>query len=38
MGRTSFNFNALLEKHKLKSNESNFVEWFRNLMIILTAA
>ena len=33
-----FNFNAFLEKEKLKSNGSNFTDWFRNLRIILTAA
>ena len=34
----SFNFNAFLERENLKSNGSNFTDWFRNLMIILTAA
>ena len=33
-----FNFNAFLEREKLKSNGSNFTDWFRNLRIILTAA
>ena len=31
----SFNFNAFLEREKLKSNGSNFTDWFRNLRIIL---
>ena len=33
----SFNFNAFLEREKLKSNGSNFTDWFRNLRIILNA-
>ena len=33
----ALNFNAFLEKEKLKSNGSNFTDWFRNLRIILTA-
>ena len=33
-----FNFNAFLEREKLKSNGSNFTDWFRNLRIILTTA
>ena len=33
----SFNFNAFLERAKLKSNGSNFMDWFRNLRIILNA-
>ena len=32
------NFNAFLEKAKLKDDGSNFVDWARNLRIILTAA
>ena len=32
------NFNAFLEKTKLKDDGSNFVDWLRNLRIILTAA
>ena len=32
-----FNFNAFLEREKLKSNGSNFTDWFRNLRIILNA-
>ena len=32
------NFNAFLEKAKLKDDGSNFVDWLRNLRIILTAA
>ena len=40
MARTiaSLNFNAFLEKAKLKDDGSNFVDWARNLRIILTAA
>ena len=34
----SLNFNAFLEKAKLKDDGSNFVDWARNLRIILTAA
>ena len=32
------NFNAFLEKAKLKDDGSNFVDWARNLRIILTAS
>src|SRR6266496_104854 len=32
------NYNAFLEKAKLKDDGSNFVDWARNLRIILTAA
>ena len=32
------NFNALLEKAKLKDDGSNFVDWARHLSIILTAS
>ena len=32
------NFNAFLEKAKLKDDGSNFVDWARNLRIILTSA
>jgi len=32
------NFNAFLEKAKLKDDGSNFVDWARNLKIILTAS
>jgi len=38
MARTTFNMNTLLEKDKLKSNGSNFTDWFRNVRIILEAA
>ena len=31
------NFNAFLEKAKLKDDGSNYVDWVRNLRIILTA-
>ena len=32
------NLNAFLEKAKLKDDGSNFVDWARNLRIILTAS
>ena len=32
------NFNALLEKGKLKDDGSNYTDWVRNLRIILIAA
>ena len=32
------NFNAFLEKAKLKDDGSNFVDWARNLRIILTTS
>ena len=32
------NFNVLLEKAKLKDDGSNYVDWVRNLRIILIAA
>ena len=32
------NFNAFLEKEKLRDDGSNFVDWLHNLRIILTAA
>ena len=32
------NFNAFLEKAKLKDDGSNYTNWFRNLRIILIAA
>ena len=32
------NFNAFLERAKLKDDGSNYMDWFRNLRIILTAA
>ena len=35
---TTMNFNAFLEKDKLKHDGSNFSDWFMNLKIILTAA
>ena len=34
----TMNFNAFLEKDKLKDDGSNFSYWFMNLKIILTAA
>src|SRR3954462_10060983 len=33
----TINFNAFLEKEKLKNNGSNFADWFRNLRIVLNA-
>ena len=40
MARTTvpLNFNAFLEKAKLKDDGSNYTEWVRNLRIILIAA
>ena len=32
------NFNAFLEKAKLKDDGSNYTDWVRNLTIILIAA
>ena len=32
------NFNAFLEKSKLKNDGSNYTDWVRNLRIILIAA
>src|SRR4051812_38928788 len=37
MAAPTINFNAFLEKEKLKNNASNFADWFRNLRIILNA-
>ena len=34
----SLNFNAFLEKAKLKDDGSNYTDWIRNLRIILIAA
>jgi len=34
----AFNFNAFLEKEKLKTSGTNFTDWYRNLRIILTSA
>ena len=34
---TTMNFNAFLEKDKLKEDGSNFSDWFMNLKMILTA-
>ena len=34
----ALNFNACLEKTKLKGDASNYMDWVRNLMIILIAA
>ena len=40
MARASvpLNFNAFLEKAKLKDDGSNYMDWVRNLRIILIAA
>ena len=40
MGRAVvlLNFNAFLEKAKLKDDGSNYMDWVRNLRIILIAA
>ena len=35
---TTMNFNAFLEKDKMKDDGSNFSDWFMNLKIILTTA
>ena len=35
---TTMNFNAFLDKDKLKDDGSNFSDWFMNLKIILTTA
>jgi hypothetical protein len=37
MAAPTINFNAFLEKEKLKSNGSNFTDWFCNLRIVLNA-
>ena len=37
MAPPAINFNAFLEKEKLKNNGSNFTDWFRNLRIVLNA-
>src|SRR4051812_34229499 len=37
MASPTINFNALLEKEKLKNNGSNFADLFRNLRIVLNA-
>ena len=34
----NMNFNAFLEKTKLKDDGSNYMDWVRNLRIILIAA
>jgi hypothetical protein len=35
MASPSINFNQFLEKEKLKSNGSNFTDWFRHVRIFL---
>src|SRR4051812_37214533 len=37
MAAPTINFNAFLEKEKLKNNGSNFADWFCNLRIVLNA-
>ena len=37
MANLSINFNAFLEKEKLKNNGSNFTDWLRGLKIVLRA-
>ena len=37
-GTVPLNFNAFLEKAKLKDDGSNYTDWVRNLRIILIAA
>ena len=34
----SFNFNAFLDETKMKDDGSNYADWARNLMLILTAS
>jgi len=38
MAPPALNFNAFLDKEKLKTNGSNFADWHNNLRIILNAA
>ena len=38
MSHVALNFNAFLEKTKLKDDGSNYSDWVRNLRIILIAA
>src|SRR3954463_5739877 len=38
MATHTINFNAFLEKEKLKNNGSNFADWFRHLRIVLNAS
>ena len=37
MAALTINYNAFLEKEKLKNNGSNLEDWFRNLRIVLNA-
>ena len=37
MAHVTLNFNAFLEKTKLKDDGSNYTDWVRNLRIILIA-
>ena len=37
MAHVALNFNAFLEKTKLKDDGSNYTDWVRNLRIILIA-
>ena len=38
MANVNLNFNAFLEKNKLKDDGSNYVDWVRNLKLILEEA
>ena len=38
MAHVALNFNAFLEKTKLKDDGNNYTDWVRNLRIILIAA
>ena len=38
MSNVNLNFNAFLEKNKLKDDGSNYADWVRNLKLILEAA
>ena len=38
MANVNLNFNAFLEKNKLKGDGSNYADWVRNLKLILEAA
>ena len=38
MANVNLNFNAFLEKNKLKDDGSNYADWVRNLKLILEAA
>ena len=38
MSNVNLNFNAFLEKNKLKDDGSNYADWVPNLKVILEAA